>query len=129
VEEKNRVFLKGPPVALDPKTAVALGIVFHELATNAIKHGALSNQNGNVEVRWGMNGDGAVALQWNESKGPVVRPPAGAGFGSRLIRLEMTHELHGEVELIYAADGLKVVLGFPLMCALDTAQLKQGIAQ
>jgi two-component sensor histidine kinase len=76
-----------------------------------------------------MNGDGAVALQWNESKGPMVRPPAGAGFGSRLIRLEMTHELHGEVELIYAADGLKVVLGFPLMCALDTAQLKQGIAQ
>ena len=129
VEEKNRVFLKGPPVALDPKTAVALGIVFHELATNAIKHGALSNDKGNVEVKWGMNGDGAVALQWNESKGPAVRPPPGAGFGSRLIKLEMTHELQGEVELIYAAEGLKVVLGFPLMGAVDTAQLKQGIAQ
>src|SRR5258706_6384856 len=48
VEEKNRVLLNGPPVALDPKTALALGIVFHELATNAVKHGALSNQDGTV---------------------------------------------------------------------------------
>jgi len=128
VEERNRVFLKGPPIALDPKTALALGIVFHELATNAIKHGALSNQQGNVEVKWSLNGDGAVKLDWNENKGPEVRPPPITGFGSRLIKLEMTHELNGEVELNYDSSGLKVVLGFPLTC-FDTAQLKQGIAQ
>ena len=52
VEDKKRVVLKGPPVALDPKTAVALGIVFHELATNAVKHGALSNVTGTVSVSW-----------------------------------------------------------------------------
>jgi len=129
VEEKNRVLLNGPPVALDPKTALALGIVFHELATNAVKHGALSNQDGTVEVNWGCNGDGAVALQWQEDKGPEVSPPTGTGFGSRLIKLEMTHELNGEVELIYDRAGLKVTLGFPLGSPLSSAQLTQGIAQ
>jgi two-component sensor histidine kinase len=129
VEEKNRVLLKGPPVALDPKTALALGIVFHELATNAIKHGALSNQDGTVEVNWGCNGDGAVALLWQETKGPQVLPPNGTGFGSRLIKLEMTHELNGEVELIYDPSGLKVTLGFPLGGHLMATQLKQGIVQ
>jgi two-component sensor histidine kinase len=129
LEEKNRVLLKGPPVALDPKTALALGIVFHELATNAIKHGALSNQDGIVEVNWGCNGDGTVALRWQEDKGPKVLPPNGTGFGSRLIKLEMTHELNGEVELIYDPAGLKVTLGFPLGGHLTATQPKQGIAQ
>jgi two-component sensor histidine kinase len=50
LEDKNRVMLSGPPVALDPKSALALGMVFHELATNAIKHGALSNRDGKVAM-------------------------------------------------------------------------------
>ena len=84
VEDKKRVVLKGPPVALDPKTAVALGIVFHELATNAVKHGALSNITGTVTVSWAVTDEQAVALQWQENGGPEVSPPSRAGFGSRL---------------------------------------------
>ena len=129
VEDKKRVVLKGPPVALDPKTAVALGIVFHELATNAVKHGALSNDSGTVSVTWTFNGDEAVALQWLENGGPEVRQPSRAGFGSRLIKLELTHELNGGAELIYEKTGLKVAMEFPLVSATPSAQLKQGIAQ
>jgi len=129
VEDKKRVVLKGPSVALDPKTAVALGIVFHELATNAVKHGALSNDSGTVSVSWTFNGDEAVALQWREDGGPEVRQPSRAGFGSRLIKLELTHELNGGAELIYEKTGLKVAMEFPLVSVTPSAQLKQGIAQ
>ena len=128
VDDRKRVLLKGPPLALDPKSAVALGIVFHELATNAVKHGALSNVTGTVAVSWAV-ADQAVALQWQENGGPEVKPPAHVGFGSRLIKLEITHELNGEVELIYDRGGLKVNMGFPLGGSPETAQLKQGIAQ
>jgi two-component sensor histidine kinase len=128
VEDKKRVLLKGPSLALDPKTAVALGIVFHELATNAVKHGALSNVNGTVAVSWSFSNDN-VALQWQESGGPEVSPPSRAGFGSRLVKLELTHELQGEVELIYDRAGLKVTMEFPLNGDFTSAQLKQGLAQ
>ena len=129
VEDKKRVVLKGPPVALDPKTAVALGIVFHELATNAVKHGALSNHTGTVSVSWTFDDEQAVALQWEENGGPEASPPSRVGFGSRLIKLELTHELHGEVELIYDKCGLRVTMEFPLGGSPTSAQLKQGIAQ
>ena len=126
IEDKARVALNGPPVALDPKTALALGIVFHELATNAIKHGALSNRDGKVARDWGCDGGGAIALQWRESGGPEVSPPGRGGFGSRLIRLEMTHELNGEVDLLYEPDGLKVRMTFPLSSPLSLAEPGQG---
>jgi two-component sensor histidine kinase/CheY-like chemotaxis protein len=124
LEDKNRMILEGPPVAFDPKTAVALGIVFHELATNAIKHGALSNRDGTVTMIWSFAENGDIALQWQEQGGPQVSSPERGGFGSRLIRLELTHELNGEVELIYQPEGLKVLMGFPLSNSLSMA--KQG---
>jgi two-component sensor histidine kinase/CheY-like chemotaxis protein len=130
VEDKKRVVLKGPPLALDPKSAVALGIVFHELATNAVKHGALSNLNGSVALSWTVTDNQTVALQWQESGGPDVSAPSRSGFGSRLIKLELTHELNGSVDLIYDRPGLKVTMEFPLLCGdSGSAQLKQGIAQ
>ncbi|HXJ02915.1 MAG TPA: HWE histidine kinase domain-containing protein [Micropepsaceae bacterium] len=128
IEDKNRVVFEGPPVAFDPKTALALGIVFHELATNAIKHGALSNREGIVAMSWGLADNGNFRLQWQERGGPQVAPPERGGFGSRLIRLELTHELNGEVELIYEPQGLKVLMGFPLSNPLAVAQPKQGLA-
>jgi two-component sensor histidine kinase len=129
LEDKNRVKLNGPPVALDPKSALALGMVFHELATNAMKHGALSNRDGKVAMGWGLNGDHRVALDWQEADGPQVSPPVQGGFGSRLIRLELTHELSGDVELIFDPRGLKVVMSFPLSDNPGVAQAKQGMGQ
>jgi two-component sensor histidine kinase len=114
LEDGSRVLFKGPPVALDPKSALALGMVFHELATNAIKHGAMSCPDGKVALIWGVKDNERVKLRWREEGGPEVVAPAQPGFGNRLIRLEMTHELNGHVELLYEASGLKVEMSFPL---------------
>ena len=131
LEDKDRVLLDGPPVPVDPKTALALGIVFHELATNAIKHGALSNRDGHIAMSWVFGDNERIALQWQEQGGPEVTPPSRGGFGSRLIRLEMTHELNGDVELLYEPSGLKVLMEFPLCTQpmLVPAQAKQGLAE
>ena len=115
LEDRTRVLFNGPPIALDPKSALALGIVFHELATNALKHGAMSNTEGKVALTWALNGNEWVKLRWREEGGPEVVPPKAAGFGNRLIRLELTHELSGDVELLYEASGLRVDMGFPLI--------------
>jgi two-component sensor histidine kinase len=131
LEDRNRVLLDGPPVPLDPKTALALGIVFHELATNAIKHGALSNRDGYIAMSWGFKDSENITLEWQERGGPDVKPPSRGGFGSRLIRLEMTHELNGHVELLYEPGGLKVLMDFPLrnQLMLMQTQAKQGLAE
>ena len=117
-EDKDRIIHQGPYVPLDSKTALALGIVFHELATNAVKHGALSNSDGTVTIAWEAENKGKgvsrLALHWHETGNGECCPPARTGFGSRLIRLEVTHELNGEVELNYAKTGLQVAINFPL---------------
>ena len=115
IEDKARVVLNGPPVAIQPKAAVALGIVFHELATNAVKHGSLSNNDGIVTVQWDWSRDDsdAIALQWGETQGPKVNPPTRKGFGSKLIRLELTHELNGNIEMAYEETGFRAMMCFP----------------
>ena len=124
IEDRERVLLDGPAVALDPKSALALGIVFHELATNALKHGALSNHCGTVKVRWNPEENGHVGLQWQEAGGPPVTPPSRGGFGSRLIRLELTHELNGDVELIYEPEGFKLEMQFPVSGQVNGMQVQ-----
>jgi two-component sensor histidine kinase/CheY-like chemotaxis protein len=115
MEDRTRVVFTGPPVPLKPKAALGLGMVFHELATNAIKHGALSNREGVVTVEWDFaeNDAGRVKLNWGETRGPEVTPPSRNGFGSRLIKLELTHELNGAVDLAYDKDGFRAVMSFP----------------
>ena len=124
LEDKKRVVLAGPSVGLDPKSALALGLVFHELATNAIKHGALSNRDGKVAIDWHVDEAAQLSLQWQESGGPEVVPLVRGGFGSRLIHLELTHELDGEVELQFDPTGLKVAMSFPLASRLVAGQAR-----
>jgi two-component sensor histidine kinase len=127
LEDKRRLALDGPSIGLDPKSALALGIVFHELATNAIKHGALSNRDGRVAIIWYADEQGQVSLSWQETGGPEVTKPDHSGFGSRLIRLELTHELDGEVELNFDPRGLRVEMSFPLSNRLGAAEARQGV--
>jgi two-component sensor histidine kinase/CheY-like chemotaxis protein len=114
-EDKHRVELDGCYVPLDSKTALALGIVFHELATNAVKHGALSGAKGKVAIAWTSEDADMplIRVEWRES-GVKVEPPARSGFGSKLIKLELTHELNGHVDMIYDKKGLRVAMSFPL---------------
>jgi PAS domain S-box-containing protein len=102
----HRATLDGPDVDLSPAEALALGLIFHELATNAAKYGALSTAGGGLEIRWSeTDGDRRrLDLQWREHGGPAVCAPTRRGFGSRLI--ERSLGALGESTLEFAKDGL-----------------------
>lgn len=103
----ERVQLRGEAVALDARTALAFGLIAHELVTNAAKYGSLSVPAGRLEISWrvaeGENGK-QVELTWRETGGPTVTPPTREGFGSRLVERSI-RDLHGTAEIDYAPAG------------------------
>ncbi|WP_370677102.1 HWE histidine kinase domain-containing protein [Pleomorphomonas sp. PLEO] len=106
------VVAPGALVLLGPDTVMALGLVLHELATNAAKYGAMSVPGGRVSIGWQLDeADSRLRITWMESGGPPVVPPAATGFGSRLIRSAIAI---GEVSQVYAPDGLEVEIVIPL---------------
>jgi PAS domain S-box-containing protein len=112
-----RLAIGGPSVVLDSKSALALGLTFHELATNAAKYGALSQPAGHLEIRWTVapKDEGVeVRLSWEESGGPTVRTPRKTGFGTRLIEGSVRGNLNGSVTFNYARRGLVCKIVFPL---------------
>ncbi len=101
----DRIFLAGPAFALKPETALSLHIVFHELATNASKHGSLTHSSGRVEVLWDVIADHdgrAIAIQWREQGGPRVQKPTRKGFGTILLAKILSG---ARVQLDFAPDG------------------------
>lgn len=111
------VILEGENVLLRPKAALALGMILHELATNAAKHGSLSSQQGQVTVAWDRteSENGArLRLRWIETGGPKVKPPTRQGFGRTLIEMGLEHELNGEAWMDFASEGLRCILTIPL---------------
>ncbi|MBE7183050.1 MAG: PAS domain S-box protein [Methylobacterium mesophilicum] len=107
----ERVHLSGPTVELGSRAALSLSLLVHELTTNAMKYGALSNDNGEVRIGWETKDD-TVTLHWRESGGPVVRPPSDRGFGSRLIRLGLVGA--GGVDVRYPETGFEADMQAPL---------------
>jgi two-component sensor histidine kinase len=106
-EGQVRFKVEGPAVHLDTKRALALGMAFHELATNAAKYGAFSNQTGMVHVTWIIEPDGArLKLRWEETGGPLVSQPQKHGFGLRLLERGLTREISGKVTLDFRPEGL-----------------------
>ena len=111
----ERAIIEGPPLEIDPKRALSMGLIAHELTTNAAKHGALKQPGGTIHVRWTQpNADGKVTLEWRESGGPTVSPPKHKGFGSRLIRSSIEGALAGTATIDYQPGGLCVVLQFTI---------------
>ncbi|WP_426035205.1 sensor histidine kinase [Brevundimonas sp. DC300-4] len=112
----TRIVLNGPPLALGPAAAVSLGMIFHELATNAAKYGALSDPDGRVFVDWTVANQTSRILSviWREAGGPPVSSPTRKGFGSRLIERNVRHDLAGDVKLGYASDGFIAEFSIPL---------------
>jgi PAS domain S-box-containing protein len=100
-------------VRLTPKAAVALGMAIHELAANAVKHGALSAPAGRVTVASSAR-NGRLELEWRESGGPPVASPQRRGFGGRLLEQGLAGELSGQVRLDYAPAGLSCRMELPL---------------
>lgn len=120
-----RVALEGPDVRLSPKVALALAMGVHELATNAVKYGALSGEAGRVSIRWSLD-HGRLALDWRESGGPPVVAPASRGFGSRLLERGLAHELGGEVKLSFHPAGVCCTIAAPFPEARDETQPPGG---
>ncbi|HEV7436722.1 MAG TPA: HWE histidine kinase domain-containing protein [Pseudorhizobium sp.] len=108
----------GALTMLSPKAALALSMVLNELATNAVKHGALSNEHGTVKISWNRGDDGMVNLLWQEIDGPALHIPEHQGFGTTLIDRSIRYELQGEVTLDYRPTGLVCDITFPLDPAL-----------
>ncbi len=112
-EAAGRVHCEGPDVILPPQTAVTWAMAIHELCTNAIKYGALSNKVGTVTVRWTVSEDNApprLYLEWTEAGGPTVHAPSRKGFGSRMIERALAMELQGDVTLQYQPAGLRCII-------------------
>ncbi len=111
-----RVRIAGVPVRLSPRTALTLALVFHELATNAAKYGALSSNKGGVEVSWEIAGtDKAprVLISWVERDGPRIRPPTHEGFGATFVKRSIEYELDGRAELHFEPAGLRCTIELP----------------
>ena len=105
-----RIRISGPDVLLSAQPAMSLALTLHELATNAAKYGALSNETGIVDMRWHVVREGdpsRFCLTWTERGGPPVpAPPPRRGFGSRLIERSFASEIGGKVGLVYAPTGV-----------------------
>jgi two-component sensor histidine kinase len=114
----RRLRMFGPKVPLSPRLAVVLSMIVHEIATNAAKYGALSNDTGTVTLDWEVTkeeGKPKLRLIWRESGGPHVVAPVQSGFGSRLIERSARDQLGGEATV----DFLPLGVVYTLTCALE----------
>ncbi|HXS73640.1 MAG TPA: HWE histidine kinase domain-containing protein [Rhodanobacteraceae bacterium] len=120
--DSARIRCDGPDVRINARAVVGLSLALHELATNAAKYGALSNQTGQVDVRWEISGGAnrRFCLRWRESGGPAVEPPRRRGFGTRSIEEGLAQEIQGEIELDFAPEGLSCTIRAPLQEIADS---------
>jgi two-component sensor histidine kinase len=115
---EQRLHWCGPMVRLSPRMALALAMALQELATNAVKYGALSNTTGRLDIGWSVEqhtGEPRLVLRWEESGGPSVQAPARRGFGTRLIERSLAQELHGEARILFEPTGVVCTVNAPLM--------------
>ena len=114
---EQRITLAGPIVELRSSTVLVISMLLHELGTNAVKYGALSNLEGTVQLAWRIarndKGGAVLKLDWQETGGPAVTVPSRKGFGSRLIERALQGE-NGAAEMYFEPDGLRCSLTVPL---------------
>jgi two-component sensor histidine kinase len=118
--------INGPAVMLKAEAGQAIGMVLHELATNAAKYGALSAQNGRVSIRWEQRLNGHprpnLVLDWREVGGPFVVAPANSGFGTSTIRDLIPYEFGGTVDLEFAPSGVRCRLQLPTVWLINNGE-------
>ncbi|MBA3810763.1 MAG: PAS domain-containing protein [Caulobacteraceae bacterium] len=106
----GRARWSGPPMVLNPRATNALALALHELATNAVKYGALSTDAGRIDMTWEAAPDGGFELVWAERRGPPVAGPARRGFGVTLLEKVTGRELGGRVRLEFGVAGVRATL-------------------
>jgi PAS domain S-box-containing protein len=121
---ENRVRYSGEDTIIDDAAATPLALLFHELATNAAKYGALSRPEGWTSLS-GRSENEQFHLTWKEHGGPeVIEPSRLSGFGSKLIELSVSGQLRGEIERFWEKDGLRVELSLPLAALTRSSRLR-----
>ena len=108
---------RGPEISIQAKQAEALSMAIHELATNAVKHGALSTENGRIEIRWDVHdhdNKNEFRLDWREWGSPISHNPSRRGFGSEFLDKLLPKMLHGEFERKFRSDGIECTISFVL---------------
>jgi len=122
--EHDRFRVGGPGVRLSPRMALDLAMALHELGTNALKYGALSDASGVVDLTWRVNHHSTpphLKLRWAEKGGPPVTPPIRRGFGTRLIERSLAQDLGGEATIEFASTGVICTVDAPLTEPKDIA--------
>jgi two-component sensor histidine kinase len=109
----GRIRMNGPNVLISPNDALSIGLALHELLTNAARYGALSTNEGQVDIDWHVSGD-AVAVSWVEHGGPTVTEPAKRGFGLNLIERALAQELGSPIMIDFLPGGLRCKFSVPL---------------
>lgn len=110
----DRITLEGPDVAVVPQDALTIGLAIHELTTNAVRYGALSNDEGRIQIRWAVMEGNWVQVDWEENLGPAVTAPEKLGFGLTLVQRALAHELHRPIELVFDPAGFRCRFFFQL---------------
>jgi two-component sensor histidine kinase/two-component SAPR family response regulator len=110
--DAERASIHGPRVLLNPAAAQMVALAIHELTTNAVKHGALSSEEGRVELDWTLEGD-EMRLTWREKGGSPAVPPSGRGFGMTVIEASLSAQLQGSVDLQWLPEGLVCTATLP----------------
>ncbi|MEC3912312.1 PAS domain-containing protein [Sphingobium sp. CR2-8] len=111
-ESGSRITISGHDPLIDDRSATPLSLLFHELATNAAKYGALSTTDGTVHLDVSVEGD-AIRIEWLEEGGPTIKPGGTDGFGTRLMTLSVERQLGGRIERDWRAGGLRLSLWIP----------------
>ncbi|GGE10124.1 hypothetical protein GCM10011529_15590 [Polymorphobacter glacialis] len=111
---RERIVITGEDIDIDDRSATPLALVFHEMATNAAKYGALSVYEGQVAVSIGRGADGAAEIVWQERGGPAVAVPGRSGFGTRLMDLSVVRQLGGTIAREWLVGGLRVGITVPM---------------
>jgi PAS domain S-box-containing protein len=109
----TRIAIEGPAQVLEPSTAQTIAVLFHELATNAVKYGALSMSKGRIDVSWGHPDTGPLVICWTETGGPAVSPPTRKGFGTRVMT-SLIHQARGEIAYEWHPAGLACKITLPV---------------
>ena len=112
VLDTTRIDAAGDALVITPKSAVALAMSLHELGTNAVKYGALSTQQGRIEIRWTLSDD-RLHLDWREYDGPPVSTPERRGFGIKMIERALASDLGARVSVEFASDGVHCSIDAP----------------
>lgn len=110
--KESQLSVHGPSISCSAAAVQSLSLLFHELATNAVKHGALGREGGHVDVHWNLNAE-AMIVSWKESGGPKVAPPKRLGFGTKLLRQVTGRQLDAQLDFHWNPSGLCVEIQLP----------------